>query len=290
MTIENSITPEVGDNSGASITFVEESAASKPFSDEQQAFLDEQANPTEDTGLIFGKYKTMEEAEKAHKSLETGFHDSNQSNSDLPSEPRTEPVSDDNNIVTEELLEDSEESDEALNKLTEVEYDEGTPEHNIQSVVNDYLETGEMSAELEQNFKDIGIPKELAERHRELMEYKNTNVANDMFGLVGGKENYAAMSQWAESNMSQGEQDNFNSIMETGHIENIQSAIKNLDARYKQSNNQPHSNLIKADAISSSSAGYESQAQMIADMSDPRYDNDEAYRAKVYAKVERSNL
>lgn len=46
MTNENSITPEVTSTEGASITFTDESAASKPFSDEQQAFLDNAANPT----------------------------------------------------------------------------------------------------------------------------------------------------------------------------------------------------------------------------------------------------
>ena len=290
MTNENSITPEVTSTEGASITFVDESAASKPFSDEQQAFLDNAANPTEEK-LIFGKYKSMEEAEKAHKSLESGFHEKNQTNSDLPSDPQEDPVSDYVDLDGDEDEVSATEPDEALNKLTEVEYEEGTPEHNIQTVVNDYLETGEMTPELEQNFKDIGIPKELAERHRELMDYQQENQASEMFNLVGGQEKYQEIAAWADTNMPQREQDAFNEVMESGHIENIKSAILNLSARYSQVNNTPnHSNLIKADAVSSSHLGYESQAQMIADMSDPRYETDEAYRAKIYAKVERSNL
>ena len=48
--------------------------------------------------------------------------------------------------------------------------------------------------------------------------------------------------------------------------------------------------MVKADAISNSNPGYESQAQMLADMQDPRYTKDEAYRKKVYAKANKSNF
>ena len=80
--------------------------------------------------------------------------------------------------------------------------------------------------------------------------------------------------------------------MEAGNVDAIKSAIQGLAARYEVANqsSQPTSNMIKADAISQSSGGYESQAQMLADMNDPRYTNDEAYRAKVYAKVNKSNF
>ena len=36
--------------------------------------------------------------------------------------------------------------------------------------------------------------------------------------------------------------------------------------------------------------GFRSQAEVVAAMQDPRYDKDEAYRADVFAKLERSNL
>ena len=36
--------------------------------------------------------------------------------------------------------------------------------------------------------------------------------------------------------------------------------------------------------------GFRSQAEVVAAMNDPRYDNDPAYRQDVYDKLERSNV
>jgi hypothetical protein len=67
-------------------------------------------------------------------------------------------------------------------------------------------------------------------------------------------------------------------------------AIKNLDARMRAETKSRQSNLIKADAIAQTEGGYESHAQMIEDMADPRYKKDPAYRAAVARKASRSKF
>ena len=295
MTEEKSnLTPVVEEQTtSASIMFEDEGSKPMPFSPEQQAFLDgENAKPEEK--LIFGKYKSMEEAEKAHKALETGFHETKQEdNTSLPSDEQKEGSEDKKDAWEGEkdyMLDKVKEGDFDIKDLGQ--YEEGSQRYKIQHAINDWQESGEITPELKENFDKIGVTEELLNHYRGLVESKAQSDANAMMDAVGGADKYGEMSKWAEEGLTDAEQTVFNDTMESNNVDAIKSAIQGLAARYEVANktSQPTSNMIKADAISQSSGGYESQAQMLADMNDPRYTNDEAYRSKVYAKVAKSNF
>jgi hypothetical protein len=48
--------------------------------------------------------------------------------------------------------------------------------------------------------------------------------------------------------------------------------------------------LVQGKAPSESKKGFTSQAEVVAAMSDPRYDRDPAYRQEIMAKLENSNV
>ena len=77
-------------------------------------------------------------------------------------------------------------------------------------------------------------------------------------------------------------------MVETGNIPAIRLALQALQYRY-QDNVGYEGEMIQGKAAQSRDA-FRSQAELVRAMSDPRYDNDPAYRSEVMDKLARSGL
>ena len=106
---------------------------------------------------------------------------------------------------------------------------------------------------------------------------------------VGGSEEYGKMIEWAKDNWGDGEVDAFDKAMRSPEDTAVMLAVRGLRADYERANGPA---LLKGDAGDTPTSGdvYESKAQMVAEMSDPRYSKDPAYRKQVEAKMARSNI
>ena len=80
----------------------------------------------------------------------------------------------------------------------------------------------------------------------------------------------------------------FDSIVDTGSVQAIKLAVNGLKQQYEQAVGY-EGTMYTGKAPSSSKDVYRSQAELVAAMSDTRYDNDPAYRQDVIAKLERSD-
>ena len=229
---------------------------------------------------ILGKFDSQEDLQKAYQELEKKFHepsnnqvqDNNVEDSTLPSEQ----VSEDNN--KEDNAEPSEE-----NTNTE----DNTERTGVVEAYQALQEAGEINDEIYSKFEEAGVPKELVDRVQELENYK---AANEMKQMTAEVEDYSALTEWAGKNLSESEITTYDNIMQNGTPDEMRFAIKNLNARMGAETKSRQSNLIKADAIAQTEGGYESHAQMIEDMADPRYKKDPAYRAAVARKASRSKF
>lgn len=106
---------------------------------------------------------------------------------------------------------------------------------------------------------------------------------------VGGSEEYGKMIEWAKDNWGDGEVEAFDKAMRSPEDTAVMLAVRGLRADYERANGPA---LLKGDAGDTPTSGdvYESKAQMVAEMSDPRYSKDPAYRKQVEAKMARSNI
>jgi hypothetical protein len=111
-----------------------------------------------------------------------------------------------------------------------------------------------------------------------------------MKSVTADVEDYSALQKWAGDNLSESEIDIFDGIIENGTLEEMKFAVNNLNARMKGNTAPRQSRLIKADAIAQAEGGYESQAQMLHDMADPRYKLDSAFREAVARKASKSKI
>ena len=81
----------------------------------------------------------------------------------------------------------------------------------------------------------------------------------------------------------------YDAVMDRGDPLACFFAVQALNYRYQDSQPVDGQMLTGKPAVDKVDA-FRSQAEMVAAMQDPRYDNDPAYRNDVYAKLERSDI
>jgi hypothetical protein len=97
------------------------------------------------------------------------------------------------------------------------------------------------------------------------------------------------MIQWAGDNLSPEEVEGFNQIINTQPMAAVKMAVTGLYARYTAVEGR-EPKLIGGRASKGSSDKFESTAQLVEAMSDPRYSKDPAYQRKVQEKLGRSSI
>jgi hypothetical protein len=107
--------------------------------------------------------------------------------------------------------------------------------------------------------------------------------------MAGGEEEYQQMLSWAGENLSDEEIDMYDDVMDSGDPAACFFAIQALMARYGEDTGVDGELLTGSDPVSSPQ-GFRSQQELVAAMSDPRYESDPAYRADVINKLENSDV
>ena len=134
------------------------------------------------------------------------------------------------------------------------------------------------------------------------MEYQKTNPVsnqqevdvttseiNKIQNSVGGESEYNKIVTWAGENLSQDKIKAFDDLVGTGNAAAIQLGVDALKSAYESANGY-EGRMLTGKAAETKGDVFKSQAQLVAAMSDPRYDNDPAYRADVVEKLNRSDL
>lgn len=223
----------------------------------------------EQEALLAGKYKSAEDLEKAYIELQRKF--SSRSNDD-PEE-------------SEDATEDQPEEDQQ----EEVDY-------SFLNRLAAEADSGEFSDETLQALEGMSASDIadmfLAYREQQPAQEQQYQISpeevNSMKGIVGGEEQYNQMVAWAAQNLSNEEIAVYDAVMDKGDPQAIYFAIQALNYRFQDSVGT-EGRLLTGTAAQSMDT-FRSQAEVVRAMSDPRYDNDPAYRQDVYNKLERSNI
>ena len=113
--------------------------------------------------------------------------------------------------------------------------------------------------------------------------------AQELMKMVGGQKAYQSMLAWAGDNFSKEQVEMYDSVMESGNPNAIFFAVQALQAQY---NNAVGSDgqLLTGRGTRDTDDSFKSQAELVAAMSDPRYDRDPAYRADLMRRLENSDV
>ena len=228
----------------------------------------------EQEGLLAGKYKNAEDLEQAYLSLqkklgqeETDYEESDEGYAE--EEESDEEVFDDapavnliNEASEEYYANNGELSEETISRFSEM---------SSQDLVNAYLEIQANNPQAQQS-----------------VEMSDAQV-NSVQNAAGGEANYNRVIEWAASNLPDAQIDAFDSVIDSGNPAAIGIAFQGLQRQYEESNGY-EGRMLQGKPASSGGDVFRSQAELVAAMGDPRYDNDPAYRADVIQRLDQSDL
>ena len=237
--------------------------------DEQDSLEIGEKMVAEQEGLLAGKYKDPQELEKAYLELQTK----------LGSQEEDEP-SEELEIIPEGKKEEKE--DEVTSDLLDRLWDEAQGKNYKDETLK---ELSEMSS------------RDLAQMH---LKYRANNQQNQpeviseqqvtqLKEIAGGDKGYTNMMGWAKDSLGKQEIDMYDAVMERGEPLACYFAVQALKYRFDDASGVD-GEMLTGKASSSQGSSYQSQAQLVKAMEDPRYENDTAYRQDVMKKLERSNI
>ena len=227
--------------------------------------------------LLAGKYKNAEDLEAAYLSLQQKLG---------KQEEETDYEE------GEEGYREEEESDEEVSDYA--------PAINLINEASDeyYANDGALSEETISKFTEMSS-QDLVSAYMEMYETGQINQAqaaemsdaqvNSVMNAAGGESNYNQIVEWAASNLSDRQIDAFDSVVDSGNPAAIGIAFQGLQSAYNEANGY-EGRMLQGRAPSSAGETFRSQAELVAAMGDPRYDNDPAYRADVVDKLNNSDL
>ena len=219
---------------------------------------------------LAGKFEDAEALEKAYIELQSKLGE--------PKEEKAE-VKEEKTEAKEEVKEEpKEEPDyEFLDKLWEESKNEKYSD-DLLDKLND-MKPADV-AQLYLNYRS-GIDTEPQELTQE--------QATELQKSVGGEKQYNTMLQWASNNFDEAEISRYDKVMESGDPDAAYFAVQALAAKYNDGVGV-EGKMLTGKPAADKGANFRSQAEVVRAMSDPRYDNDPAYRQDIYDKLERSNL
>lgn len=152
----------------------------------------------------------------------------------------------------------------------------------------EYDENGELSDDAYAALEEAGFPRSVVDTWIQGQDALASQMTGEMYDIVGGQEDYNNMVSWAADTLPESEIDAFNATMTSQDPNMIRLAIQGLNARYRS---EAEPSLLQGGTGTVSSGGrFESNAELTAAMSDPRYSKDPAYRQQVADKLARSSL
>ena len=142
--------------------------------------------------------------------------------------------------------------------------------------------------------EDKGEPAETESEETDDSEDSNSDLltdaqAEELYKMVGGEKEYRNMIDWAGESLSQDEIEMYDAVMATGNANSIYWAVQALNNKYTDAVGS-EGPLLTGRGSAESNVAFRSQSELVQAMSDPRYDNDPAYRADVMAKLDNSDI
>ena len=165
---------------------------------------------------------------------------------------------------------------------------------DTQSLEQAYLELQKKLGEPREEEVSEEVEEEVSEEAEEEVESSDDKLseaqADQLFKMVGGEQVYKDMMDWAGQALIAEEIDMYDSVMAKGDPNSIFFAVQALNNKYTDAVGKEGQMLTGRGSASSADSSFRSQSELVAAMSDPRYDNDPAYRSDVMAKLENSDL
>lgn len=158
---------------------------------------------------------------------------------------------------------------------------------NVDAMADYYTQHGELTEQHYATLEKAGIPRAFVDQYIDGVQASAEQIRSSIMTKVGGAEAFQGMAQWAQANLSQHELEAYNRAVESMDMTVVENAVLGLAFRYQQAMGRDPRLLGGGNAVP---AGFQSVAQLVEAMKDPRYEKDPAYRKEVESRLARSNI
>ena len=223
--------------------------------------------------LLAGKYKSSEELEKAYIELQKKLGEKEEDTEQASAEEKTDEkpqLSENATLITqasdEYYANGNKLSPETMAKFSSM---------SSQDLIKAYMEVSQ-------------TPEFQAQQVQPAADITDSQI-NQIKNSAGGERAYANIVNWAKNNLPQNQINAFDEVVNTGSVQAIQLAVAGLKSQYDNANGV-EGRMVTGKTAPNSGDVFRSQQELVRAMSDPRYDNDPAYRQDIIEKLDRSDL
>ena len=162
----------------------------------------------------------------------------------------------------------------------------------VKSAQTEWAEKGELSEDTYTALAKAGISKDVVDNYIDGVQARQEAVNQKAFNKAGGsEESYKEMTAWAATNLSESEIAAYDKTLSDPTT--MESAVEGLYAKFTAASNSEGKTVHGNPGSSSPGSHYKSSAEMQADMNNPKYKTDAAFRNAVAQKIaasEKANI
>ena len=196
---------------------------------------------------------------KAHKELESRFHQNNQNQDDDKTEGETD-------------------------ESTEGETPSG--ENAIARARAEFAENGELADETYKALEAAGLDRATVDDYIESARAKSSALESAAYEAAGSQEDFEKMTSWASENMDEADKAEINALLGSTDPKVVARGAERLKSQYQENASiEPDDNVRGETGGSPSGDYFKNRTEMTTAMSDPRYKHDANYREEVMRKM-----
>lgn len=157
---------------------------------------------------------------------------------------------------------------------------------------DEFSTSGKLSEASYSELQKMGIPKAYVDEYISNLGYATEKATNELMKDFGGMDKWAEVSNWAAKSYAPEDVAALNKVFDSGDQATIKQVLRGVYAQYSTANpGSTAPNLLNGDRSGSAyNSAYGSKAEMVRDMSDPKYAKDPAFRKMVADKISKSSI
>lgn len=166
---------------------------------------------------------------------------------------------------------------------------------SVQAIEAEYASTGKLSDESYKALAAAGFPKLFVDSYLRGQEAVSNSYVQSVISMAGGNE---AFKQLCEHLAVEGTLEAFQDAVENRNSSSIRAFMKMAESGLRAKYGRPAQRSVAQAAVPAAKPAstqeaikpFESRAEMVAAMNDPRYQRDAAYNRMVVARLMKSNV